>query len=115
VGGDLAGHADLFHDGDGVAHLAVAEVVAGAVGVPVLLPGGPLVPLELLGLLGRRRVGGVMELVVDGLPLLPGLLFGLGDVVGQLGPFEVVGQPVLLGCWWVGRVAGERLGWVLAV
>ena len=31
-GGDLAGHASVFHDRDGVAHLAVGEVVAGAVG-----------------------------------------------------------------------------------
>jgi hypothetical protein len=87
VGGDLAGHAGVIHDGDGVAHLAVGEVVAGAVGVPVLFPGDPLLPLQLVDLVGGERVGGVMELVVDGLPLLPGLVFGVGDVVGQLGPF----------------------------
>jgi hypothetical protein len=40
-----------------------------------------------------------MELVVDGLPLLPGLLFGLSDVVGQLGPFEVEGQQHSLLLW----------------
>ena len=32
MGWDLAGHAGVFHDRDGVAHLAVGEVVAGAVG-----------------------------------------------------------------------------------
>src|SRR5215218_3592632 len=41
-GGDAAGHAGAFHHGDGIAHLPVGEVVAGAVGVPVLLPGGPV-------------------------------------------------------------------------
>jgi hypothetical protein len=81
-------------------------VVAGAVGVlPVLLPGSPLLALQLVGLVGCGRVGRVMQLVVDGLPPLPGLLFGLGDVVGQLGPFEVEGQPILLEHWWAVRVA----------
>jgi hypothetical protein len=103
-GGDLTNHAGVFHDGDGVAHLAVGEVVAGAVGVPVLLPGGPLPALELADLFGWERVGGVMQLLVDGFPLLPGLVFGLGDVVGQLGPVEVEGQPLLLG-------AGVPGGW----
>jgi hypothetical protein len=48
-------------------------VVAGAVSVPVLLPGGPVALLQLGLLLGRRRQGWVVQLVVDGLPLLPGL------------------------------------------
>src|SRR5512132_1178850 len=60
-GGDAAGHASVFHHGDGVAHLPVGEVVAGAVGVPVLLPGGPLSLFQLGLLFGRRRVGGVVQ------------------------------------------------------
>jgi len=93
-GGDTAGHAGVFHDGDGVAHLAVGEVVAGAVSVPVLFPSGPVALLQLGLLIGGQGVDGVMQALLGGLPFLPGLLLAVGDVVGQLGPFEVEGQPL---------------------
>ena len=72
----------MFHDGDGVAHLAVGEVVAGAVGVPVLLPSSPLLALQLVDVLSCGLLVGVVELVVEAFPLPPGGLFGVGDVVG---------------------------------
>ena len=99
-----------FYDGDGVAHLAVGEVVAGAVGVPVLLPGGPVALFQLGLLVGGRRMGGVLEAGVGGLPFLPGLVFAVGDVVGQLGPFEVEGQRHSLLRW----LGSDRAGVLVA-
>ena len=64
-----------------------------------------------LGLLvGGRQVGGVLQALVGGLPFLPGLVFAPGDVVGQLGPFEVEGQHHSLVRW----LGSDRAGVLVA-
>ena len=75
---ELIGTAFLVLLGDGVvANVVLGRTKGNNAGWMVITGAGP----------------GIMQAGVDGLPFLPGLLFAFGDVVGQLGPFEVEGQP----------------------